>query len=127
MAQTVLLIDDSPTIRTIIKIYLMGRSFDFVEAEGGERGLQLARLMPIELVIADINMPGMDGLTFTKQLRADNNTKVRSLPVILLTGEKSEDLRTKGMEAGANAFIQKPVSSARLIEVVNQLLPARPA
>jgi two-component system, chemotaxis family, chemotaxis protein CheY len=122
---TILLIDDSPTIRTIIKIYLMGRSFEFLEAEGGERGLQIARLVPVNLAIADINMPGMDGLQFVKALRHDEKEVLRTLPVILLTGEKSEEIKAKGLEAGANAFIQKPVSSARLLEVVDQFLPAR--
>jgi two-component system chemotaxis response regulator CheY len=122
MPQTILIIDDSPTIRNIIKVYLMGSQFEFVEADGGERALQLARLMPIHLVIADINMPGMDGLTFVRNLRNDERAEVRSLPVILLTGEKSEQLRTQGLKAGANEFIRKPVSSAGLIEAVNRLL-----
>jgi two-component system, chemotaxis family, chemotaxis protein CheY len=122
MPQTVLVIDDSSTIREIIKIYLSGRSFEFVEAESGDRGLQLARLMQVDLVIADVKMPGMDGLTFVRHLRADEKPHLRTVPVILLTGEKSEDLKSQGLEAGANAFVQKPVSSGRLKEVVNQLL-----
>jgi two-component system chemotaxis response regulator CheY len=120
--QTVLVIDDSSTIREIVKIYLSGKSFEFVEAESGDRGLQLARLMQVDLIIADVKMPGMDGLTFVRHLRSDEKAHLREVPVILLTGEKSEDLKTQGLEAGANAFIQKPVSSGRLKEVVGQLL-----
>jgi two-component system chemotaxis response regulator CheY len=122
MAQTILLVEDSPTIRNIIKVYLMGGQYEFVEADGGARGLQLARLMPLDLVIADINMPGMDGITFLRELRADEQARVRNLPVILLTGEKSEELKAKGLKAGANDFIRKPVSSAGLVEIVNKHL-----
>jgi two-component system, chemotaxis family, chemotaxis protein CheY len=123
MAKTILLVDDSQTIRTIIKVYLMAHAFEFVEAENGDRALQLSRLVPVELVIADINMPGMDGITFVQHLRADERSKARNVPVILLTGEKSPDLEVRGMKAGANAFIYKPVTSAKLTELVNQMLP----
>ena len=124
MPQTILIIDDSPTIRNIIKVYLMGSQFEFMEAEGGEKGLELVRKGSVELVIADINMPGMDGLTFVRQLRADARPELRGIPVILLTGEKAEALRIQGLKAGANEFIRKPVSSAGLIEAVNKLLNA---
>jgi two-component system chemotaxis response regulator CheY len=123
----ILLVDDSPTIRQILKIYLMGRPFEFLEADNGERALQLVKLMPVELVIADVKMPGMDGLSFVRELRAVEGPRVRNLPVILLTGEKSDDIRVQGMQAGANAFLQKPVSSSRLKELVNELLPAKAA
>lgn len=123
MPQTILLVDDSPTIRSIIKVYLMGRQFEFVEADEGQRALQLVRLVPVNLVIADIKMPGMDGLTFVKKLRTDERPHLRKMPVILLTGDKSEETRQKGLEVGANAFIQKPISSAGLIEAVNKILP----
>jgi two-component system chemotaxis response regulator CheY len=123
MARTILLVDDSQTIRTIIKVYLMALQFEFVEAETGERGLQLARLVPVSLVIADINMPGMDGISFLQQLRADESSKAKDAPVILLTGEKGGDLEKRGMEAGANGFLYKPVTSARLTELVQSLLP----
>jgi two-component system chemotaxis response regulator CheY len=123
MRSTLLLIDDSPTIREIIKIYLMGRSLEFVDAENAERGLTLVGLMPIKLIIADIKLPGMDGVEFVRKLRADARPHIRSLPVILLTGQKAADLRQQGLEAGANAFIEKPISSTALNELIGKLLP----
>jgi two-component system chemotaxis response regulator CheY len=119
---TVLLVDDSPTVRNIVKIYLMNLKVSTVEADDATRALQILRLVPVSLVIADINMPGMDGITFVKEVRASTMPQVRSVPILLLTAEKNADLRQKGTEAGANAFIQKPVSHHELTETVRQFL-----
>ena len=118
----VLLVDDSPTVRNIVKIYLMNLKVSTVEADDAARALQILRLVPVSLVIADINMPGMDGITFVKEVRASSMPQVRSVPILLLTAEKSTDLRQRGTEAGANAFIQKPVSHNELTETVRQFL-----
>lgn len=118
----VLLVDDSPTVRNIVKIYLMNLKVSTVEADDASRALQILRLVPVSLVIADINMPGMDGITFVKEVRASPMPQVRSVPILLLTAEKSADLRQRGTEAGANAFIQKPVSHHELTETVRQFL-----
>ncbi|ATB50159.1 response regulator [Corallococcus macrosporus] len=118
----VLLVDDSPTVRNIVKIYLMNLKVSTVEADDATRGLQILRLVPVSLVIEDINMPGMDGITFVKEVRASAMPQVRSVPILLLTAEKNVDLRQRGTEAGANAFIQKPVSHHELTETVRQFL-----
>jgi two-component system chemotaxis response regulator CheY len=118
----VLLVDDSPTVRNIVKIYLMNLKVSTVEADDATRALQILRLVPVSLVIADINMPGMDGITFVREVRASAMPQVRSVPILLLTAEKNVDLRQKGTEAGANAFIQKPVSHHELTETVRQFL-----
>ncbi len=123
MSDNILVVDDSPTVRNIIKIYLMNLHLSILEAEDATRALQLLRLVPVSVVIADINMPGMDGITFVKELRASKEAQLRGIPVILLTAEKGGDLRQRGAEAGANAFIQKPVSHADLTETVRQFLP----
>ena len=123
MSDNILVVDDSPTVRNIIKIYLMNLRLSILEAEDATRALQLLRLVPVSVVIADINMPGMDGITFVKEIRASKEAGLRGIPVILLTAEKGGDLRQRGAEAGANAFIQKPVSHADLTETVRQFLP----
>lgn len=119
---TILLVDDSPTIRNITKVYLMGFGAEFVDAEQGERGLQLARLLKVDLVIADVMMPGMDGVAFTRALRQEVEDQVRRVPVILLTSSQDEQLRREGLEAGANDFITKPVTSIALCSAVRRLL-----
>ena len=123
MPSTILLIDDSSTIREIVKIYLMGRSLEFVDAENAERGLTLLGLMPIKLIIADIKLPGMSGVEFVRRLRKDPRAHIRALPVILLTGQKAADLKTEGLQAGANAFLEKPITSGALIELIDKFLP----
>ncbi len=123
MSANILVVDDSPTVRNIIKIYLMNLRLSIIEAEDASRALQLLNVVPVSVVIADINMPGMDGITFVREVRASTKPQVRGIPVILLTAEKGGDLRQRGVEAGANAFIQKPVSHNDLTETVRQFLP----
>ncbi len=123
MGSTLLLVDDSATIRNIIKIYLMGMQFEFIEADRAERALHVLKSTKVDLIIADINMPGMDGLEFVRKIRAEKDTKVSKLPLILLTGEKSDDLRKQGTAAGANDFILKPVTSSNLREAVQKFIP----
>ncbi len=120
MAKKVLLIDDSPTIRSIVQIYLMGRALEFVEAADGERGLQLARLLGVDLIIADVNMPKMDGFTLVKRIRGEVG-KLGKVPIVLLTGSAAV-AEKDALECGANAFVRKPVSSGDLVRVVTGLL-----
>lgn len=124
MRSRVLLVDDSPTVRNILKVYLMNLPVDLVEAEDGERALQVLKLVPADLVIADINMPGLDGISFCKKVREGALPSGSTLPIVLLTGDKTELLRSRGTEAGCSAFLLKPVKSAELVEVVQRLLPA---
>jgi two-component system chemotaxis response regulator CheY len=118
----ILLVDDSPTIRSVLKVYLMGLGREFVEAEDGVRALRLVRLMEIELIIADVNMPVMDGLTFARELRASADQRLRTVPVILLTSEKGPEIETKGREAGVQAILHKPVDPVNLKQAVEPLL-----
>ena len=122
MPVTILVVDDSPTLRGIVKIYMRPLQVEVMEADGGERALQLARLAVPTLIVADINMPGMDGITFVKHLRADARADVRGIPVIFLTGDKSSELREKAAAAGADDFLEKPVKSAPLQESVRRIL-----
>lgn len=122
MAQGILLVDDSSTVINIIKVYLMGLDYQLHEAENGERALLLSRLVPVNLVIADIRMPKMDGIELTRALRGDPNPRVRSLPVILLTGEKQGGLEQEALAAGANAFLQKPISRVHLVDAITRFL-----
>ena len=120
----VLIVDDSPVIRSAIKIYLQPVGCDVVDAATGERALQILRLVSIQLVIADISMPGMTGLGLLRAIRADERPEIARLHVILLTGERAESLEAKALEAGATAFLRKPVSSNGLVDRVRTLLGA---
>lgn len=120
--QTILVVDDSATIRSIVKIYLMGFHCDFVDADSGERALQLANLTRPDLVIADVKMPGISGVDFVRAIRSHQDARLRNTPIVLLTGEKLESIREEGLSAGANAFVQKPVTAETLKTVVEPLL-----
>jgi two-component system chemotaxis response regulator CheY len=127
LPRRVLVVDDSATVRSLVKVFLMGQSLEFEEAADGHAGLQIARLTRLDAVIVDLNMPRMDGISFIKELRASDRAYLRTLPAILLTADKSPDAKKSGMAAGANAFVQKPVAKSSLQEVIEKLLPGRRA
>lgn len=119
----VLLVDDSPSVRAILQVYLMGLQPSFLEAEDGERALRLIRLSPVDLVIADIQMSPMDGITFVRALRREQRPQIRDVPVVMLTGDRSEVVRKQGLEAGANALVHKPIDPKTLLETIHRVLP----
>jgi two-component system chemotaxis response regulator CheY len=122
MNATILLVDDSATHRSLIKVFLMGHEFAFLDADTGVAALALLEHAQVDLVIADVNMPEMDGFTFTRSLRAHADPRLRALPVVLLTSSSSETLGTEAKAAGANAYLRKPVSSAGIADVVEAVL-----
>jgi len=91
-----------------------------VEAEDGAKALAAARETTPALVLADVNMPVMDGLALTRELRKDKALK--SVPVVLLTGDKSDELEKQGRAAGANEFLTKPLQAAELQAAVRRWL-----
>jgi DNA-binding response OmpR family regulator len=123
MKHNVLLVEDSNTIRHIIKVYLMKLKLGFLEAERAERGLKLLETGPVDLIIADFNMPGMDGLELVRRVRAHEKEAVRQVPIVLLTGGKAPDLEAKALKAGVSEFVRKPVSIDALAAVVRRHLP----
>ena len=122
----VLIVDDSPTIRGFARIYLKPLNVDVQEAEEGMQALELVRAQPPAVAIVDINMPGMDGLQFIRELRSDSRPELRNLPVILLTGDRSEQIREQGRNAGASDFLGKPIKGAELQAMVKKFLPGSP-
>jgi two-component system chemotaxis response regulator CheY len=123
---TVLIVDDSPTIRGIAKIFLKPLSVDVMEAEEGSKALEMVRASVPAVAIVDVNMPGMDGLTFLRELRGDARPEIARLPVVLLTGDRSEETRRKGREAGATDFIEKPIKGPELQALVKKFLGRMP-
>jgi two-component system chemotaxis response regulator CheY len=118
--RTVLVVDDSPTIRGFARLLLKSLDVQVIEAEDGEKALAAARDASPALVLADVNMPVMDGLALTRELRKDKALK--AVPVLLLTGEKSDDVQRKGRAAGANEFLTKPLQAAELQAAVRRWL-----
>ncbi|HLM47274.1 MAG TPA: response regulator [Myxococcaceae bacterium] len=122
MKRTVLIVDDSDTIRHIIKLYLAKLKLELLEADRAEAGLRLLSTSPVDLVIADFNMPGMNGLEFVRRVRATARPEVGRVPILLCTGGKAPELERRALEAGASEFVRKPVSSATLTAVVRRHL-----
>jgi len=121
---TVLIVDDSPTIRGFARIFLKSLNVEVEEAEEGLQALEMVRARMPLVAIVDINMPGMDGLAFTREVRGD--PKLSALPVVLLTGDRSDEVREKGRSAGASDFLGKPIKGAELQAVVKKFLGKAP-
>ena len=126
MAGTVLIVDDSATIRGFARIFLAQLGVEIVEAGEGGQALELIRLRLPTVIVVDVNMPGMDGLTFTRALRQDPRPEIARLPVVLLTGDRSEGIREQGRAAGCSDFIGKPIKGPELQAVVKKFLGPPP-
>lgn len=120
-----LVVDDSPTIRSLLTHILASAGFEVTAAEDGVRGLEAIVQEKVDLAIVDINMPVMDGLEMIRTLRADPDFE--DLPVIILTTVTDADTRRRGLDAGANLFLTKPTPPAALLFQVRSLLGLGPA
>ena len=122
MPRAVLIVDDSPTIRGFAKLFLKPLQIEVKEAEDGAQALEIVRAAPPALAIVDVNMPGMDGLAFTREVRAEARAEISQMPVVLLTGDRNEELREQGRVAGANEFLGKPLKGPELLAMVRRFL-----
>lgn len=121
MVSTILVVDDSTSIRNMLKAFLMEFGLTVLEAGGGRAGLEQLRHNAVDLVITDQNMPGLDGVGFVKALRESGN----SMPVLVLTTETSDEMKAKFRTAGANAWMSKPFTPERLEAALAKLLHLR--
>lgn len=120
MPKTILCVDDSASMRQMIKLTLSGGGYDVIEASDGGDGLKKIDGKAINLVITDLNMPGMDGLTFIRELR--KLPAFKGVPILFLTTESDESKRAEAKAAGATAWITKPFQADRLVEIVKRVL-----
>ncbi|HEX7248879.1 MAG TPA: response regulator [Burkholderiales bacterium] len=120
MAERILVVDDQRTSAEIVAGLLRNLGYDIEIATDGAAALERVRKLPIDLVISDIMMPGMDGYELCRRLRADPATAL--LPVVLVTSLDPQSERVKGIEAGADDFLSKPVNWAELFARVKRLL-----
>jgi two-component system, chemotaxis family, chemotaxis protein CheY len=116
----VLTVDDSRTILAMLHHTLSNAGFDVLQAEDGQKGLEILRREPVDIVITDINMPVMDGIEFIKQVRATG--RHNSLPILILTTETSQDKREQGRAAGGTGWIVKPFDPEKLISVIHKVV-----
>lgn len=120
MAKTILVVDDSASLRQVVSIALRGAGYDVIEAEDGKDALSKCTGQKINLVISDVNMPNMDGITFVKELK--KNPKYKFTPVIMLTTESQEGKKREGQAAGAKAWVVKPFKPDQMLNAVSKLI-----
>lgn len=122
MSKKILIVDDSSSVRTIARIALREQGYDVLEAGNGREALEKLSAERVHLVVSDVNMPEMDGITFLKELKRHPTSKF--VPVIMLTTESGKDMVQAGREAGAKAWVVKPFRPEALIEAVAKLVLA---
>ncbi|HEU5443210.1 MAG TPA: response regulator [Steroidobacteraceae bacterium] len=122
MTKKILIVDDSSSVRTIARTALRERGYEVIEAANGKEGLEKLSADRVHLVVSDVNMPVMDGISFLKELKSRPTSKF--VPVIMLTTEAGEDKKQEGRAAGAKAWIVKPFQPATLVDAVSKLVLA---
>ncbi len=121
MAKRILIVDDSTSMRGMIRSALRAGSFEVIEAANGPEALTMLDRQEVDLIITDMNMPDMDGISLVKAIRQRPATKVT--PVLVLTTESGVELKQAGRAAGATGWIVKPFSPQQLVQVVDKVLP----
>ena len=120
MAKNIMIVDDSASLRQVVSIALKGAGYDVLEACDGKDALAKISGQKIHLVISDVNMPNMDGISFVKALKQDATYKFT--PVIMLTTEAGEAKKSEGQAAGAKAWVVKPFLPPQLLAAVAKLV-----
>lgn len=120
MAKTVCVVDDSSSMRQLVRMTLSGAGYEILEAVDGQDALQKLGGRRVNLVISDVNMPRMDGISLVKALKQDANHKFT--PVLMLTTESEDAKKREGQAAGAKAWIVKPFQPEQLLAAVQKLI-----
>src|SRR5450631_3320488 len=122
MAKTIMVVDDSASLRQVVGIALKGAGYEVIEGCDGQDALAKMTGQKIHLIISDVNMPNMDGITFVKAVKQLPNYKFT--PVIMLTTESQEGKKQEGQAAGAKAWVVKPFQPEQMLAAVEKLVLA---
>ena len=120
MGKMILIVDDSATIRQVVGMTLKGAGYEVMEASDGKDALNKLDGKKINLIISDVNMPNMDGITFVKEAKKLANYKFT--PVIMLTTESQDSKKQEGQAAGAKAWVVKPFQPEQMLAAVAKLI-----
>jgi len=120
VAKTILIVDDSASLRQVVSIALKGAGYDVIEARDGQDALTKLNGQRIHLIISDVNMPNMDGISFVKE--AKQLPAYKFTPVIMLTTESQEAKMAEGKAAGAKAWVIKPFQPVQMLDAVSKLI-----
>lgn len=117
---TILAVDDSASMRQMVSFTLKGAGYDVTEASDGQEALDIAKTKAFDLVVTDVNMPRMDGITLIGELR--KLPAFKFTPLLMLTTESGADKKQAGRAAGATGWIVKPFNPDQLIKTVQKVL-----
>jgi len=120
MSKSILIVDDAAALRQVVSITLKGAGYDVVEAVDGKDALGKLDGRKFHLIISDVNMPNMDGITFVKEVKKLANYKFT--PIIMLTTESQESKKLEGQQAGAKAWVVKPFKPEQMLAAVSKLI-----
>jgi two-component system chemotaxis response regulator CheY len=120
MKKKILTVDDSPSIRQMVKLTLSSAGYDILEAANGQEGLSSAKATQVDMVVTDLNMPVMNGLGLIRELR--KLPAYRGVPILFLTTESDTELKKEAKAAGATGWITKPFQQDQLVAIVKKVL-----
>ena len=120
MSKQILVVDDSPSVRQMVEMTLKSASYSVTSAPDGQAALDLCQRNQYDFVLTDQNMPRMDGLTLIKSLRG--MSKYKTTPIIVLTTEAGDTMKSQGRAAGATGWMVKPFDPQKLLQVAAKVL-----
>ncbi len=121
MSKNILVVDDSASVRQVVSITLTGAGYEVTEACDGKEALTKLDGRKFHLIISDVNMPNMDGISLVKEVKG--LAQYKFTPIVMLTTEGSDEKKKQGQEAGAKAWIVKPFKPEQLLKTVSILVP----
>lgn len=122
MSKTILSVDDSASVRQMVQLTLQGAGYQVIQASDGAEGLAKAQATRVDMIVTDLNMPNMNGLSLIQELR--KLPAYRGVPIVFLTTESDPDTKQKAKAAGATGWITKPFQQDQLVAVVKKVLGA---
>lgn len=120
MAKTIMIVDDSDSVREVIGITLRGAGYEVLQGRDGKDALSKLNGVKVHLIVSDVNMPNMDGISFVKEVKAMPTYKFT--PIIMLTTESADEKKREGQAAGAKAWVVKPFKPEVLLNAVQKLI-----
>lgn len=120
MAKLVMIVDDSTSLRQVVSIALKGAGYDVLEAADGKDALSKLNGQKVHLIVSDVNMPNMDGITLVKQLK--QMPAYKFTPIMMLTTEAENEKKMQGKAAGAKAWLVKPFQPPIFLDAVSKLV-----
>jgi two-component system chemotaxis response regulator CheY len=121
MSKRVMTVDDSATVRQVLKMTLEGAGYEVLQAVDGVDALRKLANESVDMLVTDLNMPNMDGITLIREVRRDPGN--RFLPIVMLTTESQPEKKHEGKSAGASGWIVKPFKPEQLLAVVRMVCP----